>query len=557
MLIRLPLALAIALLLAWYVPFVRTAGERFARWLEHPRWAPLAIALLTTVILTLAWGSWREIPIIHDEASYLFQAKLFASGHWTAPSPPVPEFFEQFHVFVVPHYASKYPPGHALLMVPGIWLGLPGMMPVLLSAAAAALVFSIARRITNATIAFWTWVWWISTPFVLWILASYFSQSTSIFVWMLGWYALVRWREGGEQWLLLVAASVAWLAFTRPLTAVAYALPVGVYVLWRVARTKQYASLGRAMALGAAMLLVIPFWSAKTIGSVRETPYALYSRMYFPWDSPGFGLDSTPPMRALPPDMALIAKYTAPTHRDYVPAALPATFAARAFYVAKDVWGPPRVILCVLALIGLTALTAELAFGLASAVSLLVAYLWFGHGATWTVYYTETQPVLAMLVALGFWRLLNLRVPSPDGSPRARVPRPLVAGMSLLVAVMAVQFTWFMIVAAHNTVVQARDYQKTFIDAISRIPDRKAIVFVRYADDHNPHLSLVYNDPDLADAPRWIVYDRGADNERLLRAAPGRTAYIYDEPRHQIRTWVAAQDTVMPKESLAGRTASR
>ncbi|HEX2780614.1 MAG TPA: hypothetical protein VHM30_14010, partial [Gemmatimonadaceae bacterium] len=417
MLIRLPLYIALAFALAWLVPFVRTAGLRVARWLDHPRWAPLAIFAITAIVLTLAWGSWREIPVIHDEASYLFQAKLFASGHWTAASPPIPEFFEQFHVFVVPKYASKYPPGHALLMVPGIWLGLPGMMPVLLSAAAAGLVFSIARRLTNSIVAFWTWLWWISTPFVLWILASYFSQSTSIFVWMLGWYALLRWREGEERWLLLVAGCVAWLAFTRPLTAVAYAIPIGIHVLWRVSRTKQYAALGRAMALGAAMLLVIPFWSAKTIGTVRETPYALYSRMYFPWDAPGFGLDSSPPQRALPPDMALIAKYSSPPHRDYVPKALPRAFGERAFYVAKDVWGPPRVILFLLAIIGLTTMTAELAFGLASLLALLVAYLWFGHGAGWTVYYTETQPVLAMCVALGFWRVLNLRIPADERSP--------------------------------------------------------------------------------------------------------------------------------------------
>ena len=548
MLIRLPLYLLAGLLLAWFVPAVRAAGSRVARWLDHPRWAPAAVFVLTAIVLTFAWGSWREIPVIHDEASYLFQAKLFASGHWVAPSPPVPEFFEQWHVFVVPHYASKYPPGHALLMVPGIWLGLPGMMPVLLSAAAAALVFSIARRITNATIAFWTWVWWISTPFVLWILASYFSQSTSIFVWMLGWYALLRWRDGGpreERWLLLVAGCVAWLAFTRPLTAVAYTIPVGLYVLRRTWMTKRFASLGRAMALGSAMLLVIPLWSAITVGSVRETPYALYSRMYFPWDAPGFGLDSTPPMRALPPDMALMTRLGAPVHREYVAAALPKALAERAYNVALNVWGPPRVVLSLLAALGLTLMSAELAFGLASLLALLLCYLWFGHGASWTVYYTETQPVLAMCVALGMWRLLNLRVPKTEGAPRVRSPRPLVAGISLVVALLCVQFVRLMVIASHNNLVRLQDYQRNFTSAIARIPDPKSVVFVRYGPEHNPHLSLVYNEPDLADAPRWIVYDRGPDNVRLLRAAPGRAAYLYDETIHQIHPWVAGRDTVL------------
>jgi hypothetical protein len=159
--------------------------------------------------------------------------------------------------------------------------------------------------------------------------------------------------------------------------------------------------------------------------------------------------------------------------------------------------------------------------------------------------------VLALCAALGFWRVLNLRVPVDDRTPRVRVPRPMVAGMSLVVAVLIVHFMRLMVVTAHNNYVRAQEYQRSFVTAISRIPDAKAIVFVRYAPDHNPHLSLVYNDPDLASAPRWIVYDRGPDNLRLLRAAPGRTAYIYDEPRHEIRSWVAARDTL--PEQVAGR----
>ena len=552
MLIRLPLALAVAFLLAWFVPFVRVAGERFARWLESPRWAPLVVALLTTIILTIAWGSWRQIPVVHDEASYLFQAKLLASGHWTAPSPPVPEFFEQFHVFVVPRYASKYPPGHALLMVPGIWLGLPGMMPVLITAAAAALVFAITRRLTNGVVALFTWLLWISAPFELWVFGSYFSQSTSIFVWMLGWYALLRWREGGERWLLLVAGCVAWLAFTRPLTAVAYAVPIGIYVLRRVARTKQYAALGRAMALGAAMLLVIPLWSRETIGTARETPYALYSRMYFPWDAPGFGLDSTPPQRALPADMQLITTVNRESHLAYVPAALPHVLWKRAARVAKDVWGAPRTILALFAIVGLGAVSAEIGFGLATLGMLLLAYLWFNHSAGWSIYYAEGHPVLMLITALGLWRVLQWCAPGGERSAEtrdvaspARTPRPMVAAMALVFTIFMVDFTRHIVANAHEASMERESYQGAFQQAIAQIPDAKSIVFVRYAPEHNPHLSLLYNEPDLADARHWIVYDRGADNARLVRAAPGRAAYIFDEPRHEIRPWVAARDTVV------------
>src|SRR5204863_300344 len=57
-------------------------------------------------------------PQIEDEFVYLFQAKTLANGHLTYPSPPLPEFFEAAHLLVVPRFAAKYLPGHALVLLP-------------------------------------------------------------------------------------------------------------------------------------------------------------------------------------------------------------------------------------------------------------------------------------------------------------------------------------------------------------------------------------------------------------------------------------------------------
>ena len=530
-LLGVPLLIALAMLLARWVEPVQRAGAAAARVMEKPR-VPIAIAVISAVVFWLAWGSLTSIPVVHDEASYLFQAKLFAHGHWTAPSPPMPEFFEQYHVFVVPHYASKYPPGHAALLVPGIWLGLPGLMPVIISGIAAALVFAIVRRLFNAGVAFWTWLIWITTPFVLWMMGSYYSQSTSTLMWMLGWYAVVRWRERDDgRWLLVLAASVAWLAFTRPLTAVAYALPVGVYVLWRSARTKQWVPLGKALALGAAMLLVIPLWSVKTTGALRPTPYALYSQMYFPWDAPGFGLDSTPPTRELPPDMQWTAKYGADPHRTYTPKVLPGVLVSRMFFVGRDQWGPPRFALLPLAVIGLVMLTPELLFALGSALVLMIVYLWFGHGAEWTVYYCEIQPVLSLVTALGLWRVLRWR--ERAGDRRAILPR--AAGASLVLAAATLFAVYYIVGETRYRSFKMRRYQGQFVSVLSVLPPDKAIVFIRYAPSHNPHLSLLYNDPDLQRSTRWLVYDRGpVENGKLMRRAPERKAYLFDEEHGMI-----------------------
>ena len=532
-----PLLIAVAILLARYVTPLGRAGAAAARVLESRR-APIAIAVVSAIVFWIAWGSLANIPVVHDEASYLFQAKLFSLGHWSAPSPPMPQFFEQYHVFVVPHYASKYPPGHALLLVPGIWLGLPGLMPVILSGIAAALVFSIVRRLFNAGVAFWTWLVWITAPFVLWMMGSYYSQSTSTLMWMLGWYALVRWLERDEgRWLLVLAASVGWLTLTRPLTAVAYALPVGIYVLWRTLRTRQYPALVKALTLGTLFVLVIPYWSVKTTGAMRPTPYALYSQMYFPWDAPGFGLDSTPPQRALPPDMQWTAKYGAEPHRTYTPRVLPGVLMSRMFFVGRDQWGPPRFALLPLAVIGLLMLTPELLFALGSALVLMIVYLWFGHGAEWTVYYAEIQPVLALVTALGLWRVLRWN--APQENPRTVSPR--AAGASLILVAATLFLGYFIIRETRYRSLKMRRYQGQFVSTLDVLPADKAIVFVRYAPWHNPHLSLIYNDPDLVNSKRWIVYDRGpAENAQLMKLAPNRKAFLYDE-EHGVIGYYAPQ----------------
>src|SRR4029079_11982332 len=72
-------------------------------------------------------------------------------------------------------------------------------------------------------------------------------------------------------------------------------------------------------------------------------------------------------------------------------------------------------------------------------------------------------------------------------------------------------------------------YHNAFAQQLQSIPDARAIVFVRYGPQHNDGLSLIHNPVDLSAASPWTVYDRGAENDALLRLLPDRTAYLFDE----------------------------
>jgi hypothetical protein len=492
----------------------------------HARWAPAAVGAAASVLHGWIWGGLRAVPVLHDEAAYVLQARIFAGGRWAGPPPPIPEFFEQFHVFVTPALVPKYPPGHALLLVPGAWLGLPGLMPVLLSGVSAALLFAMARRLVGPGTALAAAVLWMTAPGVMRWLPSYFSQSTTTALWLGGWWLLLRWRETRRPALLVaLSMAVALGGITRPLTMIVFALPVAAVVLWDVVELRLWRHTAVALAAGLAVCAIIPLWSAGTLGDWRRNPYPEYSRVYFPFDAPGFGADRTPPARPLPPDLAVWLAQGGAMRAGHVPAVLPRALEVRAratWYEAFRGW---RLFLGIAAVIGLWAAPLAAYVALGTALLLFPAYLVFYTPPSPGLYYVEGQPVLAFFAALGLARVAGVyarRVERGEGVA-ARREWIVVAVVLAMLPSLAGDAE-----LARRGKRAQRQVQSAFQARIDALPGR-SVVFVRYGPEHGIHLSLIRNPPDAARARVWTVYDRGPDNARLLRVAPGRVPYLYDE----------------------------
>jgi hypothetical protein len=134
------------------------------------------------------------------------------------------------------------------------------------------------------------------------------------------------------------------------------------------------------------------------------------------------------------------------------------------------------------------------------------------------------------VTALGLRRFALAVVARLDAARRA----PSRPGLAPALAILPLLPTFLQLDAVRTDVREKSVDKREFRAVLSRIPEEKAIVFVRYALGHNSHSELIANEPDLDAARIWIVYDRGEENVRILRAAPERTPYVYVEARRAL-----------------------
>jgi hypothetical protein len=514
------LLLVAALVLARFRGWESTA-QRMESW-DAPlrRYGPAIAAVVSVAVVWFTWDALVPIPKVHDENSYLLQADIFARGRWTVPSPPIAEFFEQPHVQVVPSVASKYPPGHALLLTLGAIVGFHALVPLALTGVTAALLFALTARLTNPWTASFAWLVWITAPIVLRFQPSYFSELTTSPLLLASWWLLLDWRESRRlRWLMCLALAIGWCAITRPLTALAFAVPIGVVVVRDALRLRLWRGLAMACALGIAVLAILPLWSAKTTGDWRLSPIELYRKDYLPFDKMGFTPDLSPPRRTVSPVLKTTYDYFLTPRKEQTLDALPRTMWDRGVQLTIALFEESRLPLLPLAVIGMLFASGPIRFGVASAGLALLAHLPYAHWAPWTVYYLETVPVFAAVTGIGLWKVAR-RVAATERRMRVSVALAFVVVAAF--AVPTVQ-KWRM---DHRT---RSAFDRRFAQQISQLPSQPAIVFVQYTPRVAQHVSVVFTSANLGQAPVWVVHDLGSRNEKLRALAPDRASFDFDE----------------------------
>jgi hypothetical protein len=312
---------------------------------------------------------------------------------------------------------------------------------------------------------------------------------------------------------------------TRPLTMAVLALPLAFVIVRRVLATGAWQTLSAPVVLGAAILALGPLWNQQTLGSWRLDPYPHYSRVYFPFDKPGFGVDPAPPLRPLVPEIAAVGEWSRAMHARHTLSSVPLALVQRLIAIlvwCADGW---RFAVCVLILAALLHASGVERAGLVTIALLLLAYLTFAHPPMWILYYVEVLPIVYFLAARELGRVLHkfsgLGREASVGWP------PSVVNAYLAVALLLLPLGVNDVRRVRAAIDRRNAFHRGAEAAMASLPAEKAIVFVRLPIE-DPGIGLTHNESDLAAARRWVVYDRGLHNAELRALAPDRAAYRLD-----------------------------
>ncbi len=244
--------------------------------------------IVATIVLSAAgaaalsgWTStnvFEGLPHQPDEVVYRLQSEWILSGRLAGERPLCPDHFEiPFTYFRGDLWIGHYPPAWPLILAPGVALNIAWLVPAALRFAFVVLVgmlgWQLAGRWAGAGAALLA----ATSPLATLLFASTMPHAGSATLLLAGLFLCLprHCEETSLRWVVAGAAFGVSFAI-RPLTTVAYAIPLGVFLLHeatvgrRRARELICVVAGGLSAVGPALAA-----NAFLTGSPWQFPYSL------------------------------------------------------------------------------------------------------------------------------------------------------------------------------------------------------------------------------------------------------------------------------------------
>jgi len=267
--------------------------------LPDPERFPLWGAALLALVPAFLAAADLPAPITNDERSYLYQAELLGEGRLAEPLSAAPAALSRRQVLDDSGTGlrySKYPPGTALALTPGVLFGQPALMTALAALLDLLLLAALARRLGLSHPRLAPLLLAVS-PFFLLVQTSFQSEVFTLPAVLAGYFCLLQVRSPSARrplaWAMGVGACTGWILLARPLTGAVLALAF----LPGLAPAAGAVRGGRGRAVLAAALAGLPFvlilLAANKVwtGDWFSAPYEVYAHRFGPFDPAGRPVD--------------------------------------------------------------------------------------------------------------------------------------------------------------------------------------------------------------------------------------------------------------------------
>jgi hypothetical protein len=486
---------------------VNVVGTRVRRWWvssTDAAWVWVGALGGFVIPLALRLVLLRGAPLTDDEGAYRFTAELLASGRLRVPSPPLKLFFDRIFMINDGHLYGQYFIGWSALMVPGVWLGSPGVMNPLYSALTVPALFLVLRRIAGAPWAKAGVLVYLAAPMLMVGAATELSHTSCLMAlaWTT-WFTLRSRDADAPSWSHAGVAFFFGLAFLiRPTSALGIGVPLLVW--WAAGLT---ALRGRRLTRGLTAFLL----SAAVMGSMflavnkfqnGSFTTAAYQKYHSYMKENGYrfsGWEHVPEQQ--------LAFF----HTDYSTPKVLANAGIALFRLNFDLFGWPCAFLFAL-LAGRRRFAAVL---WASLLCFFTVHLYiFGVSKAWESSRAAQQP-------------------QTPGDPSVLAVPPMLLPPALLLALLLVACCGYVPVR-FRALAQIADAINTPRDIVAQAGLHRAVIFAprpfvaQCRSSPNEHFVNWWpnNDPDLHNDILWVNHISVDQDRRLLRYLPGRRAFV-------------------------------
>jgi hypothetical protein len=252
-------------------------------------WAALAVLMAASGVGALVtgarYGLLRDTAITDDEHVYDFMARVWASGRLYATSlpPTVRAFFDNQFIVNDGRWYGIYAPGHPLVLAIGEWLGGIRWVTTIEAILTVPLAWALADRVVGRRASLLALGLLVISPFFLLMSATMLAHPTAGLGLTAFAYAAVRALAvpAAFHWWLLAGGALGLTGLTRPLAAVAFAIPL-VVLLARAARGNVRAKPGLiafTAIIGVAAALFATY-NALVTGHPLRTGYQVFAETH-------------------------------------------------------------------------------------------------------------------------------------------------------------------------------------------------------------------------------------------------------------------------------------